>query len=98
MNASAAPDFQPRQLVELAKDLASEFPWLPQALAACEGGQWDSPAYLRFVFSEDSNQSGAEWQFLANVVLEHEHHGTVVVDVLKGNRIGGIELLDRIED
>ena len=36
------------------------------------------------------------WQFEANVVINHRLLGMVVIDVLQGDRIGGIELIDRL--
>ena len=98
MNRDLSNGFHPRQLVQLASERAPEYPWLPDALASCGGGEWESPAYVGYVSRCNPNQSGAEWQFLANVVLHHEELGTVVIDVLKGNRLGGIELVSRIED
>jgi hypothetical protein len=43
------------------------------------------------------NQPGSEWQFETNVVLSHESLGMVVLDVLKGDRLGGIEFVDKIK-
>jgi hypothetical protein len=48
------------------------------------------------VNSEKPNQKGSEWQFDENIILEHETEGTIVLDVLKDGRIGGIEFVSQI--
>ena len=56
-----------------------------------EFGNWKSKAYYRFVSSKNANKPGSEWQFHDNIILEHEKHGTIILDILENNRIGGIE-------
>jgi hypothetical protein len=46
---------------------------------------------------DNPNKAGSEWQFETNILLEHPSEGTLVLDVLKGQRIGGVETIDRIE-
>ena len=89
--------FGPRMLIEAARHQATEFPWLPAALSKCGEGEWESRAYVRYVPCHQPNQPGSEWQFETNVVLHLPELGMVVLDVLQGQRIGGIELVDRIE-
>lgn len=90
-------DFAPCMLIEAVKEQAPEYPWLPEALAECGAGQWESPAYVGYVSRRNPNQPGSEWQFEANVVLNHQTLGMVVIDVLQGSRLGGIEFVDKIE-
>lgn len=84
-------------LINAVIEQAPEYRWLPQALRECGSGQWESGAYIGYVSRRNPNQPGAEWQFDSNVVLNHETLGMVVLDILKGNRLGGIEFVDRIE-
>ncbi|WP_374355412.1 hypothetical protein [Chitinimonas sp.] len=101
MNASSQPpiaQFTPCALAELARHECPELPWLSDVLLSCGAGAWDSPAYLRFVSAHNANQPGSEWRFETNVVLVHEIWGVLVLDILKSNRLGGIEFIDRIED
>ncbi len=88
--------FEPSQLVNVAMEQAPDFPWLPHALATCSAGQWRGSAYIAYVPSDRPNHPGSEWQFETCVVLEHETLGQVVVDILQGQRIGGIEFVDRL--
>jgi hypothetical protein len=88
--------FDPRMLAEVAGVQVPEFPWLPEALGACGRGEWESRAYVRYISNRNPNQPGAEWQFERNIRLDHDKWGTVIVDVLKGQRIGGLEFLDRL--
>jgi hypothetical protein len=89
--------FDPRTLIEAVRAQAPEFPWLPEVLDQCGVGLWESRAYVRYVDSRNANQAGADWQFETNVVLSHEVLGTVVLDILKDNRLGGIEFVDKIQ-
>ena len=61
-------------------------------------GSIDLKPYVRFVNSDKPNQKGSEWQFDENVILEHETEGTIVLDILKDGRIGGIEFISQIPD
>ena len=88
--------FHTTMLVEAVREQAPEFPWLAEALAKCGDGNWESRAYVGYVSRANPNQPGADWQFEANVVLQHEVLGMVVLDILKGDRLGGIEFVDRI--
>jgi hypothetical protein len=59
--------------------------------------EWESRAYVHYVSRQNPNQPGSQWQFHTNVVLHHEKLGMVVLDILKDNRLGGIEFVDRIK-
>jgi len=89
--------FEPRMLIEAVRAQAPEFPWLPDALMKCGRGEWESRAYVAYVSQSNPNQLGSDWQFQTNVVLSHDKLGMVVLDILKGNRLGGIEFVDKIE-
>lgn len=88
--------FDPKMLIALASVEAPEYPWLPDALANCGAGVWRSRAYVHYVSAVNANEPGAEWQFETNVVLEHDVLGTVILDILKGSRLGGIEFVSRL--
>ena len=92
--ADARESFDPRSLIEAVKTQAPDFPWLADALMACGAGLWESPAYVAYVAQAVPNQPEGAWQFEASILLQHEALGRVVIDVLKGNRVGGIEFLD----
>ena len=79
--------FDPGRLVELARAQHPDRPWLADALARCTGGCREGRAYVYFVEPDDP-----AWVFEENVVLE-DRGGDVVVDVLRGRRIGGAEFL-----
>ncbi len=69
---------------------------LIEQLNKFERRSWFRQAYIRFVNNSNPNQKGSEWQFAENIVLEHETEGTIVLDILKDGRIGGIEFLKYI--
>lgn len=83
-------------LVDDARSQVPQFQWLPGALANCPAGKWESQAYIRYIPAVYPNQPGSPWQFQMNIVINHGVFGMVVIDVLQGNRIGGIELVDRL--
>ena len=83
-------------LIEAVREQATEFPWLPEALMKCGYGEWESRAYVGYVSSNKANQPGSVWKFQTNVVLSHDTPGTVVLDILKGERLGGIEFVDKV--
>lgn len=80
--------FDPSHLVALARTQHPEAPWLAEALARCTAGRWESRAYLHVVDPSDPT-----WQVEQTVLLHDRARGDVVVDVLTGQRVGGIEFL-----
>lgn len=88
--------YDPAWLVDWVGANVPEEPWLADALARCTRAKWGGPAYLYFVDPADSNQPGAEWQIQDAWTLHHPKEGTLVLDVLTGRRIGGIEFLARL--
>ena len=85
--------YDPSWLVALARAQLPNEPWLPDALARCTTASGDIPQ-IHFVNPRRPNRSGSEWQFERNLTLEDPKHGELTLDVLKGNRVGGIEFLD----
>lgn len=88
--------YDPTWLVRLARTSFPQDPWLAEALTTCTRAVQESRAYLRFVDATDANQPGSEWQFERNIVLEHPGEGDLVLDVLRGGRVGGVEFLSRL--
>ncbi|PXY38734.1 hypothetical protein DMB65_21530 [Flavobacterium cheongpyeongense] len=87
-------------LVEIIKILEKEEPKnenLIQLCKNCKGGNWESKAHFRFVNPNNANQPNSEWQFQDNIIIEHNEIGTIVIDLLKNNKIGGIELLNQLK-
>ena len=85
---------------DLIKILEKEEPKnekLINSLQNCNGGKWKNKAYFQFVNSENPNKVGSEWQFLDNIIFEHEKFGTIILDLLKDNRIGGLEFYELLD-
>jgi hypothetical protein len=85
--------YDPAWLVALARQQQPNLPWLGDALAACTRASLESTGYLRFVDPRNPNQSGSEWQFDENIILRDPNRGDLVLDILKGHRVGGVEFL-----
>ena len=89
--------FDPCSLIEAAKAQAPECTWLPEALKSAGPGVWKNRAYVNYISSKNANQPGADWQHEKCIMLDHKTLGSVVIDVLTGNRLGGIEFIDKID-
>ncbi len=92
------PEFHIEQIIELIKEQEPDRIDLIEELEKSNRKKWVRQAYIHFVSGERPNQPGSEWQFGENIVLEHETEGTIVLDILKDGRIGGIEFLSQIKD
>ena len=88
--------YDPGWLVELARGSHPDEPWLAEALSRCTRAAQETPAYVYFVDPTPPNEPGSQWRFQENVVLEHPKEGGLVLDVLEGGRIGGVEFLKRL--
>lgn len=90
-------EFHIEQIIELLKEQEPERLDLIEELKKLEK-KWVRQPYIYFVSAERPNQPGSEWQFDENIVLEDETEGTIVLDILKDGRIGGIEFVSQIRD
>jgi hypothetical protein len=87
----------PTWLVELAKTERPDLPWLVESLARCVQCHWKRRRiYVYFVDPEPANQPGADWQYRETISLEHPKFGHIKLDILKDNRVGGVEFYDRL--
>lgn len=96
MTEEFAAGFDPQMLIDEARATAPQFPWLPVALSNCGAGEWESRAYVRYVSAVAPNRPESECEFIASVTIQHRLLGMVVIDILQGNRIGGIEFVERL--
>ena len=85
--------YDPTWLAELARLQARDMSWLEDALRECTRHARESRAYIYFVSPVAANQPGSEWQFETNVMLNDPREGELVLDILKGHRVGGVEFL-----
>jgi uncharacterized protein YuzE len=92
------PYFDIEIIIELIKEQEPERLDLIDQLRKSEKQKWIHQPYVGFVSVERPNQPDSEWQFCESIVLEHEIEGTIVLDVLKDGRIGGIEFVSQIRD
>lgn len=88
--------YDPGWLVALARESRPDAPWLAEALARCTRAAEKSRAYVYFVDPAHPNEHGSEWQFEESILLEHPREGDLVLDVLRGRRVGGVEFLKRL--
>lgn len=60
--------------------------------------KWTKNGYIELVPADRPNEKGSEWQFDENLLLEHDEFGTIILDVLKDGRVGGIEFWRKESD
>jgi hypothetical protein len=87
--------YDPTRLVELAKQQLPEEGWLPTALSMCTVA-WQKSDVKSAIDPSHPNEPGSEWQFEVNLILEDPIEGDLVLDILSGNRVGGIEFWARL--
>lgn len=83
-------------IIDLIKEQEPDRLDLITQLRKSDRKKWIRQPYVRFVSGERPNQPGSEWQIDENIILEHKTEGTIVLDILKDGRIGGIEFIDQI--
>ena len=88
--------YNPAWLVEASEYRFNEYPWLHEALNECTKAKEESDYYVYFVDGKNPNKPKSEWQFQENITIEDSVEGDIVIDVIKENRIGGIEFLTRV--
>lgn len=85
--------FDPLDLVKITRQQHPHKPEWAEAFARCTR-QWpESELYTHFMSWAEQQRS---WAFACGFVLEHVTHGTLIIDVLKDGRIGGVEYLTRV--
>lgn len=88
--------FEIEWLIELIHEQESNRFDLIEQLEKSAMKKWIRQPYIYFVSAERPNQPGSEWQFKESIVLEHKTEGTIVLDILKDGKIGGIEFVNQI--
>jgi hypothetical protein len=76
--------------------MQSSLSLLTDVLAKTTQSSGANSAYIKFVDTTNPNTPGSEWQFDSNIVLHHSIEGEVVIDLLKGQRVGGVELWEKL--
>ena len=85
--------YNPQWIVDIAKEQIPDKTEIITALSKCLKAKSESKAYIYFANGDNPNGPNSEWQFQENITLEDKKNGTIVIDVLKGNKIGGVEFL-----
>ncbi len=84
--------FDPQWLIALAKSQCPEEPWLPEALARCTSASYRG-IMIYFVSPRRPNMAGSAWQYDYSIELDHPEYGFILLDILKGQRIGAVEFV-----
>lgn len=93
-------EMQSFDIASLVPILLEKYPdceWIKSQLKNSNIVKWQSAAYCYLVEPSDQpNTKGSTWQFKHNLDISHPDFWIVVIDVLKGNKIGGIEFVGNI--
>lgn len=88
--------FEIEWIIDLIKEQEPDKTDLIEQLKKSDRKKWIRQPYIRLISGTRPNQLDSEWQFEENIVLEHDSEGTIVLDILKDGRIGGIEFINQI--
>ncbi len=88
--------YEPSWLIEIVKEQRPEEKGIIENLKKCTRCFKKTRAYYYFIYSETPNTPESDWQFERSITLHSKEYGKIMLDVLKGNEIGGIEFLDRL--
>lgn len=89
-------NYDPAWLIAAAEYRSGEYPWLAESLEKCVKAKVRSDWYTYFADQRNPNKQGSDWQFQESITLEGTPHGDVVLDIIRKNRVGGIEFLSRV--
>jgi len=85
--------FDPTLLVALAREQWTDRPELAASFARCTR-EW--PRNQLYSYFMSPMERPTKWRFATNLFLAHPTLGTLLVDVMTDQSIGGIEYLDRV--
>jgi hypothetical protein len=88
----------PAWLVADCQAAYAQHPWLKAALQAGVKAQVHSPQYTYFESHSQPNQPGSNWQFQTTIQIDDTREGHIALDIIKHNRVGGVEYLSRVFD
>ncbi len=83
--------YDAKWLAELVKKYYPDRPKLREDLLNIKNYAEESRAYYYFV--DPSSKNSTEWQFKENLIVKDEKLGDIILDILQGDKVGGIEFL-----
>lgn len=89
-------EYNPKWLIDASRYRFEEYPWLEEALRKCVKAEERSNCYTYFVSGGNPNKPKSEWQFQESITIEDTPEGDIVIDIVKHNRVGGVEFLTRV--
>lgn len=89
-------EYDPSWLIEASRYRFDEYPWLEEALQKCIKAKERNNWYTYFVNNKNPNKPKSEWQIQQSITIEDTPEGDVIIDIVKHNRVGGIEFLTRV--
>ena len=88
--------YNPEWIIKAAEYRFKEYPWLEKALSRCTETTGGNDLYLYFVNAKKPNTSKSEWQIQECITIEDAIEGDIVLDIIKPNRVGGIEFFTKV--
>ena len=88
--------YNPEWVIKASEYRFDEYPWLKEALSGCTEINTSNDLYVYFVNAKNPNKEKSEWQFQESITIEDTPEGDIVLDIIKPNRVGGIEFLTKV--
>lgn len=90
--------YDPTWLIKSVERVQDNYPWLLDALKECTEATEENHYTYFLKKPTQPNVSNSEWQFQESITLENTPEGEIVLDIIKNNRIAGIEFLSKLMD
>ena len=87
--------FDPTWIANAVRENYPEEKELLNDILKCTSCIVQSDSYTYFVDSTNANRPGSKWQFLRSFKINNTPCGNVILDVLKGKKLGGIQFLNK---
>lgn len=89
-------EYDPTWIANAVRATYPEETELLQDILTCTSCIVKNEKYTYFVDATNSNRPGSKWQFLQSIKILKTACGPVVLDVLKGKKLGGVEFLGAV--
>ena len=86
-------EYDPTWIANAVRESYPEETELLQDILTCTSCIVKNEKYTYFVDATNSNRPGSKWQFLKSIAIQNTACGPVKIDVLKNNKLGGVEFL-----
>ena len=88
-------EYDPTWIANAVRESYPEEKELLDDIVKCTSCMVKNEKYTYFVDASNANRPGSKWQFSSSLKINNTPCGNVVLDILKGKKLGGIEFLNK---